>query len=98
MICTGGTLIRAAEQAKKAGAKYITAVCTLSLFNGEAIKRLEKAQKDGYIDKVIGTDATFLPKYFLKNTKWYEELSVAEYFAEAIYRINTRSSMSSILD
>jgi ribose-phosphate pyrophosphokinase len=98
MICTGGTLVRAAEQAKKAGAKNITAVTTLSLFNGPAIERLEKAHKEGILNRVVGTDASYIPEDLIKNSEWYEELSVAEYFAEIISRINTRSSISDILD
>lgn len=98
MICTAGTLVKALEKAKEAGASQITAVCTLALFNGDAKKKLEKAYNDGILNQVIGTDSTYVGDEFLKNAKWYKQISVSKYFAEIIYRINTRKSIGELLD
>lgn len=98
MICTGGTLIKSIEKAKEMGAKHITAVCTLALFNGEAEKNFRDLFKNKTVDLVIGTDATFHTEKFLKENTWFKEISVSKYFAETICRINKRSSITDLLD
>lgn len=97
MICTGGTLSKAIMEAKDSGAKSVTAICTLALFNGPAIERFSKLYEDGYLKKVIGTDATFHTKEMLKENPWFEEVTVSKYFAEVIHRINTRKSIGNLL-
>lgn len=97
MICTGGTLSRAIEEANKMGVKSITAVCTLSLLNGPAKERFEKAYNEGMLKMVIGTDATYQNEEFTKNCKWFKQLSVADYFADTIDRINRRNSITDLL-
>jgi len=97
MIDTGGTLIKTIEKVKKMEAKKIVAVSTLSLLNGSAIEDFTKLYKDEVIDLVIGTDSTYHTKGFLKENKWFKEISVASYFAEAIYRINKRKSIGELL-
>jgi len=97
MICTGGTLSKAITEAKNKGAKSVTAVCTLALFNGPAVERFTELYKNSTLKKVIGTDATYHTKEFLKENKWFDEVSVAGYFAEVIHRINTRQSIGNLL-
>lgn len=97
MICTGGTLVKAIEEAKNMGAKRVFAVCTLALFNGPAIERFQEAYEKGYLDMVIGTDATFHTKELLKNSPWFKEVSVSSYFAEVINRVNQRKSITDLL-
>lgn len=98
MICTGGTLTRTIEVVHSMDVNSITAVCTLALLNGPAIERFDELYQKGYIKKVIGTDATYHSPEFLKEYEWFEEVSVAEYFAEIVNRINTRKSIGDLLD
>lgn len=98
MIDTGGTLTKTAEKIKKMGANKVTAVCTLALFNAQAIKDFKKLKEKEILEKVIGTDATFHSKEFLKGNKWFKEISISQYFAEVIYRINRRKSIGALLD
>jgi ribose-phosphate pyrophosphokinase len=98
MIDTGGTLIRTIEKVEKMNVKKITAVCTLALFNGDSVKEFAKLHKKGVLDKVIGTDATYHSKEFLKENKWFKEISISSYFAEVIYRINRRQSIGDLLE
>jgi ribose-phosphate pyrophosphokinase len=98
MIDTGGTLIKTIEKVKKMGAKKITAVCTLALFNADSTKEFTKLYEKGVLEKVIGTDATFHSKEFLKENKWFKEITTSKYFAEVIYRINRRKSIGNLLD
>ena len=97
MICTGGTLAKAIEEVKNMGAKNITAVCTLALFNGPAVERFNEAYEKGYLKLIIGTDATYHTPEFLRSTKWYKEVSVSAYFSDVINRINQRRSITDLL-
>lgn len=97
MICTGGTLYKAILQAHKKKAKSITAVCTLALFNGPAIERFTDLFEKKILKQVIGTDATYHKQELLKGNKWFKETTVSKYFAEVIYRINTRQSIGDLL-
>jgi ribose-phosphate pyrophosphokinase len=98
MIDTGGTLTKTVEKIKKMGANNVTAVCTLALFNAQAIRDFKKLEEKEILEKVIGTDATFHSKEFLKENKWFKEITISQYFAEVIYRINRRKSIGALLD
>ena len=98
MIDTAGTLIKIAKCAKEEGAKKVYAVCSLPLLNGPAINRLRDAYEKGYINKVISTDAVYHGgAKFLKKNPWYEEVSVASYFAKVIKYLNNYKSVSELL-
>jgi phosphoribosylpyrophosphate synthetase len=45
----------------------------------------------------MGTDATYHTKEFLEENKWFKEISISDYFAEVIYRINSRKSIGGLL-
>ncbi len=98
MIDTGGTLIKSISKVRKMGAKKIVAVCTLALFNGNAVRDFNKLHKSGVLDMVVGTDATYHSSEFLKSNKWFREISISDYFAEIIYRVNSRKSIGDLLD
>ncbi len=97
MISTGGTMVNAAKLLKHHGARDIYVACSLPFFNDPATKILSDAFKKGEILKVIGTDAVFWGEEFLKNTPWYMEVSIAPLFAQVIYNINTKRSVSELL-
>ena len=98
MIDTGGTLIKTIEKVRKMKANKIVAVSTLALFNGDSISQFKKLYEDGTIDLIIGTDATYHSKEFLRENTWFRELTVSNYLAEIIYRINTRRSIGDLLN
>ncbi len=97
MIATGGTLIHAATLLKENGAQDIYVAVSLPFFNGNAVEKIEQAYRKGIIKLVIGTDAVFWGESFVKNTEWYEEVSVAPLFAKVIYNINRKRSVSQLL-
>ncbi len=97
MISTGGTIINAANLLKDKGARNIYVACSLPFFNGEAKELLGRAYQDGLIAKVIGTDAVFHGQKFVNETEWYDEVSIAPLFAEVIYNINQKRSVSELL-
>lgn len=98
MIDTGGTFCKAVELAKHNGAKKVIGVTTFGLLNGNAIDRLSELETKGYINKLICTDATYIPKDILDKKKWIKVLSVSKYFAQIIDRLNNRNSIGNLLD
>jgi ribose-phosphate pyrophosphokinase len=97
LIDTGGTVINAARKLKESGAREIFFAASLAMLNGSAIERLDKAHKEGLITKVIGTDVIYHGEDLKKHT-WYEEVSLAKYFARVIYNINRGISISRLLE
>jgi len=97
MISTGGTIVNAAKLLKEKGAEKIYITCSLPFLNDPAKERIQAAYEDGLVTKVIGTDAVFHGEKFVKNTHWYDEVSIAPLFAKVLYHINTKRSVSELL-
>ncbi|MBZ0270001.1 ribose-phosphate pyrophosphokinase [bacterium] len=90
MIDTGGTLVKAAEKLKEAGAKDIYACATHGVFSGGALERLEKSA----ISRIVVAD-TIPPGRASEKLK---VLSTARVFSEAIVRIHRSESISILFD
>ncbi len=97
MISTGGTIVNAARLLKLHNAKKIYIACSLPFFNYPALEVLQDAFENGDITCVMGTDAVFWGDQFIKKTPWYHEVSIAPLFANVIYNINTKRSVSELL-
>jgi ribose-phosphate pyrophosphokinase len=93
MIDTAGTLCRAAEAVKAAGALSVRAAATHGVLSGPAKKRL----MESVIEEIVLTDT-------IPHTNLAEEcpkvtvLSVARLFAEAISRVNSSRSISNLFE
>ncbi len=88
---TAGTLASAAELLRRSGAKEIRACVSHALLNEQGIERLKKSG----IDELITTDTVARsPIAGVKITT----LSVAELLAEAIKRIHSNSSVTSLFE
>jgi ribose-phosphate pyrophosphokinase len=98
IIDTAGTLVKLLESSKTKGAKKVYAACSLPLFNGKAVERINNAYNEGVVDGVIGTDAVYHSDEFKKENQWYHEVSVASYFARVIMNLNQRKSISKLLE
>jgi ribose-phosphate pyrophosphokinase len=98
MIDTASTFSKSIEALKKGGARNIYFACSLAFFNGDALKTIDRLYKNEMITKVICTDAVFKPEGFKEKHPWYEEVSVAKYFARVIYNINRGISISRLLE
>jgi ribose-phosphate pyrophosphokinase len=97
MISTGRSFLAIAKELKeKYKLRDIYLYVGLSLLDSDAVENLDKAYNEGYLKKLITTDAIYHPDSITKRG-WYEEVSVAELFAEAIFRINTCQSLGSLL-
>jgi ribose-phosphate pyrophosphokinase len=98
MVDSGGTVVSTITMLKeKEGARDIYFACSLPLFNGDAVKKLDELNKKGYLTGFIGTDAVFHGDDFSKKYPWFIEVSVAKYFARVIFNINHNCSISELL-
>ena len=92
MIDTGGTLIKAAEILKQKRAREIWACATHGIFSKDkdGIEAKEKIEKS-CLKKVIVTNS--IPQ---ENNNKIEVVSLADLFAETIYRISHGLSVSEL--
>jgi ribose-phosphate pyrophosphokinase len=93
MIDTGGTLIQGMQALLDHGAESVSAACTHGVFSGTAYERI----RDSKLKEVICTDTIPLSPNIAKLPK-VKCLSVAPVLAEAMRRIQTRQSVSSLFD
>ncbi len=90
MCSTGGTLAKAAQVVKEAGAKKVYAAFTHGLLVGGAMEKLEQAP----IEKIFTSDT--VPHEHASSK--VEFVSVTHIFGEALKRIISSQSVSSIFD
>jgi ribose-phosphate pyrophosphokinase len=92
MIDSAGTIVHAASFLKEKGAKRIFVCVSHGIFSGEALERINKSA----IEKIIITDSVNHRDEVRNNPK-IEIASVAPLLAEAIKRIETGDSISSLI-
>jgi len=91
MVDTAGTLTQAAAALKKEGARRVLAYAVHPVLSGPAIKRIT----DSVLEEAIFTDTIPLSKEAAANPR-IRQLSTARLFGEAIRRISTGESLSSL--
>lgn len=92
MIDTGGTIAKAAEALKAAGARGVTIACTHAIFSGQAIEHLSKE----FIDQVVVTDT--LPVGPEKRFEKLTVLPIAPLLAKAIHEVFEDGSVTSMFE
>jgi ribose-phosphate pyrophosphokinase len=90
IIDTAGTIIQAVSALKEEGARRVLASCTHAVLSGQAVERLEQSA----IEEVVFTNT--IPLREDQQSKKITVLSVAPLLAEAIQRIHTETSVSSL--
>jgi ribose-phosphate pyrophosphokinase len=90
MCDTAGTLVGAAAALADAGALSVQAACTHALLSGPAYERIEGS----VLERLVVTDT--LP--LARTSDKIEVISVAEIFADAIYRIYADESVSTLFE
>jgi ribose-phosphate pyrophosphokinase len=88
---TAGTLTQAAALIKRKGARRILACVSHAVLNEVGIERLRKSA----IDELVTTDTVLRPAISGVNIK---TLSVAGLLGEAIKRIHSNSSVTSLFE
>ena len=92
MIDTAGTIQNAANAIMKMGAKEVYACATHGVLSGPAISRIE----DSPIKEMVLLNTIQLPAE--KRIPKIKTLSVAPLFAEAMNRVFTNESLSTIFE
>lgn len=92
MLDTGGTIVNAAGYLKKEGAKSVRVAATHGLFSGNALAMINTSE----IDEIIITDTISHRDEIALHPK-ITIVSIAPLLAEAVRRIRTGESISSLI-
>ncbi len=93
MVDTAGTAVQAAKAILKEGAKSVSLCCTHGVLSGQAIQRIN----DSEFEEVIITD-TIPPREETLKCEKIKFLSIADLLGEAIKRITTGESISTLFN
>ena len=96
MLGTGGTLLKAMRYLKEQGAVKVICAISLPLFSATAIDDFDKAYREGYFYRIIGTNA--IHHNYLLTKEWYIEADVTTLFAQIISLLHHNRSLSPMLD
>jgi len=91
LVDTAGTLCEAAAALKKEGAVKVLAYCTHAVLSGPAVERINTSQ----LDELVVTDTIPLSEEGMASPR-IRQLSISELLAEAMRRIATEDSVSSL--
>ena len=87
MVDTAGTITKAADIMKQAGARSVRAIATHCVMSGPASERVQNSQ----LEEMVFTDS--IP--YSNRCAKVRQLSIADMFAETIHRVMTNESISS---
>jgi ribose-phosphate pyrophosphokinase len=93
MVDTAGTLCKAADALKEAGASKVVAYCTHPILSGPAIENIENSN----LDTLVVTDTIPLRRDAI-NCKRIRQLTMAKLLAESIRRVSNEESISAMFD
>lgn len=91
IVDTANTLCKAGAALKEAGAKAVVAYCTHPVLSGEAVARVA----DSVLDDLVVADTIPLSQQ-ARDCGRIRQLSVADLIAEAVARVHTQESVSSL--
>ncbi len=95
MISSGGSMLDTAKQLKKMNARRVFICCTFGLFT-DGLQAFDAAYEQGYFDKVITTDLTYLPPE-LFSRPYFVEADMSKFIASIIDFMNHDASMSNVM-
>ena len=87
MVDTAGTITKAADIMKQAGARSVRAIATHCVMSGPASERVQNSQ----LEEMVFTDS--IP--YSNRCEKVRQLSIADMFAETSHRVMTNESISS---
>ncbi len=91
LVDTAGTAVQSARAIAEKGAKRVVLCCTHGVLSGNAVEKIENS----VLEEVLITD-TIPPKEETKNCSKINVLSIADLLGEAIKRIATGESISTL--
>lgn len=92
MISSGGSMLDTARQLKDRNAKRVFVCCTFGLFT-DGVDRFDEAYEQGWIDKVICTNLTYL-RPELMTRPWFAIADMSKYLASIIDYLNHDTSIT----
>ena len=95
MISSGGSMIDTARQLKSMNARRVFICCTFGLFT-EGLNAFDAAYEQGYFDKVVTTDLTYLPPE-LYTRPYFIETDMSKFIASLVDFMNHDASMTNIM-
>lgn len=96
MISSGESMLDTAHQLKKMNARKVYICTTFGLFTN-GLGAFDKAYENGYFDKVITTNLTYLPPELLSKP-YYLEADMSKFLASIIDFMNHNISLSHVLE
>lgn len=95
IISSGGSMLDTARQLKKMNARRVFICCTFGLFT-DGLEAFDEAYEQGYFDKVVTTDLTYLPPE-LYSRPYFIEADMSKFIASTIDFMNHDISLSNVL-
>ena len=95
MISSGGSMLDTAKQLKSMNARRVFICCTFGLFT-DGLQAFDKAYEQGYFDKVVTTDLTYLPPE-LYHRPYFIEADMSKFTASLIDFMNHDVSLTNTL-
>ena len=95
MISSGGSMLDTAKQLKEMNARRVFICTTFGLFT-DGLSSFDKAYENGYFDKVITTDLTYLPPE-LYTRPYFVEADMSKFIASIIDFMNHDLSLAGVM-
>lgn len=95
MISSGGSMLDTAKQLKAMNARRVFICCTFGLFT-DGLKAFDTAYEQGYFDKVVTTDLTYLPPE-LYSRPYFIEADMSKFVASLIDFMNHDASLTNAM-
>ncbi len=96
MISSGGSMLDTAKQLKEMKARRVYICTTFGLFT-EGFSAFDEAYENGYFDKVITTNLTYLPPEIYEKP-YYIEADMSKFIASLIDFMNHDVSLSNVIE
>ena len=97
MVGTGGTMIKAMQYLREQGAEKVICAISLPFFTGNAIADFDDAYRQGFFDKIIGTNAVYHDDT-LYGREWYVNATISNLFARVISRLHEQRTLTPLID
>ena len=95
MISSGESMLDTAKELKDRRAKKVIICCTFGLFT-DGLKAFDAAYEQGYFDKVVTTDLTYLPPE-LYSKPYFIEADMSKFIASLIDFMNHDASLANTI-
>ena len=95
MISSGGSMLDTSMQLKRMNARRVYICCTFGLFT-DGLEAFDRAYEQGYFDKVVVTDLTYLPPE-LYSRPYFIETDMSKFVASIIDFMNHDLSLSNVM-